>query len=108
MRCRNFVISTRGEASVISSQQSPESLARKLRALADKRQLEAAREKRATAHALIGAASGYRAIADALDKQPEFPWLASHRDTVREPAAEFEAASDDEPAADVDVASKAA
>ena len=65
-----------GEAvSVISSKLNPESLVRRLRALADKRQKEAAREGRLIAQGLLGAADGYRALADALERQPSLSWL---------------------------------
>jgi hypothetical protein len=60
---------------VISSNQSPESLVKRLRALADKRQKEAAREGRLLAQGLLGAADGYRALADALERQPSLSWL---------------------------------
>jgi hypothetical protein len=60
---------------VISSNQSPESLVKRLRALADKRQKEAAREGRLIAQGLLGAADGYRALADALERQPSLSWL---------------------------------
>jgi hypothetical protein len=60
---------------VISSSQSPESLVKRLRALADKRQKEAAREGRLVAQGLLGAADGYRALADALERQPSLSWL---------------------------------
>jgi hypothetical protein len=60
---------------VISSNQSPESLVKRLRALADKRQKEAAREGRLLAQGLRGAADGYRALADALERQPSLSWL---------------------------------
>ena len=60
---------------MISSSQIPESLVKRLRALADKRQKEAAREGRLTAQGLLGAADGYRALADALERQPSLSWL---------------------------------
>ena len=60
---------------MISSNQSPESLVKRLRALADKRQKEAAREGRLLAQGLLGAAEGYRALADALERQPSLSWL---------------------------------
>ena len=60
---------------MISSEQSPESLVKRIRALADKRQKQAAKESRVVAQNLIGAAHGYRAIADALERQPSLPWL---------------------------------
>jgi len=60
---------------VISSQQSPESLVKRLRELADKRQKEAARESRLIAQGLLGAAEGYRALADALERQPSLALL---------------------------------
>ncbi len=60
---------------MISSNQSPESLVKRLRALADKRQKEAAREGRLLAQGLMGAAQGYRALADALERQPSLSWL---------------------------------
>lgn len=60
---------------MISSNQNPESLVKRLRALADKRQKEAAREGRLLAQGLLGAADGYRALADALERQPSLSWL---------------------------------
>jgi hypothetical protein len=48
---------------------------KRLRALADKRQKEAAREGRLVAQGLLGAADGYRALADALERQPSLSWL---------------------------------
>jgi hypothetical protein len=48
---------------------------KRLRALADKRQKEAAREGRLAAQGLLGAAEGYRALADALERQPSLSWL---------------------------------
>jgi hypothetical protein len=98
---------------VISSSQSPESLASRLRALADKRQKEAARENRVIAQGLIGAAHGYRAIADALEQQPELPWLRTRRDrsgdtTAQRRTSDFETAASDEFPASVKPASKAA
>jgi hypothetical protein len=62
---------------VSSSQPSPESLVRRLRELADKRQREAARESRIVAQGLLGAAEGYRALADALERQPSLTSLQS-------------------------------
>jgi hypothetical protein len=67
-----------GEA-VFSTEQSPESLVKRLRALADKRQREAVKERRSVAQGLIGAAHGYRALADALERQPTLPWIKSSR-----------------------------
>jgi hypothetical protein len=63
------------EASVISSRQAPESLVQRIRALADKRQKEAAKEGKVVAFNLMGAAKGYRAIAEALERQPSLPWM---------------------------------
>jgi GTP-binding protein len=65
-----------GEA-VFSTEQSPESLVKRLRALADKRQKDAAKERRSVAQGLMGAAHGYRALADALERQPTLPWIKS-------------------------------
>lgn len=71
-----------GEA-VFSSEQDPESLVRRIRALADKRQKEAAKERRAVAQGLLGAAHGYRALADALERQPSLPWLRPADQTIQ-------------------------
>ena len=60
---------------MISSEQTPESLVQRIRALADKRQKEAAKERKLSRRDLLGAASGYRALADALERQPTLPWL---------------------------------
>jgi hypothetical protein len=80
---------------VISSNQSPESLVKRLRALADKRQKEAAREGRLLAQGLLGAADGYRALADALERQPSLSWLQpkSPNPAPKDALARWEAAA---------------
>jgi hypothetical protein len=60
---------------VAESEQKPESLVERLRELADRRQKAAERERRRTAQNLLNAASGYRALADALERQPSLSWM---------------------------------
>ncbi|HVG50628.1 MAG TPA: hypothetical protein VM867_03240 [Xanthobacteraceae bacterium] len=62
---------------MLGSQQNPESLVKRLRALADKRQKEATKERKVIAQTLMGAAHGYRQLADALERQPTLPWIKS-------------------------------
>jgi hypothetical protein len=60
---------------VIESEQKPESLVERLRELADRRQKAAERERRRGAQNLLNAANGYRALADALERQPSLSWM---------------------------------
>jgi hypothetical protein len=80
---------------VISSKSTPESLVKRLRALADKRQKEAAREGRLIAQGLLGAADGYRALADALEQQPSLSWLQP-KPAANDDKATFKAAAEPE------------
>jgi hypothetical protein len=77
---------------VTEFEQRPESLVERLRELADRRQKAAARERKMVAHGLLNAASGYRALADALERQPSLPWMKPRdvalRMTAARPASE--------------------
>ena len=75
---------------MVSSNQNPQSLVTRIRALADKRQKEAAREGRVVAQELLGAANGYRAIAEALERQQALANLFSKKNTLEAVAAEDE------------------
>jgi hypothetical protein len=74
---------------VISSDQNPESLVRRIRALADKRQKEATRERRGIAHELLGAADGYRAIADALERQQALARSLAQKGAAKDSSDDF-------------------
>ena len=92
---------------MISFEQTPESLVQRIRALADKRQKDAAGERKVVAQGLLGAARGYRALADALERQPTLPWLRPSGLAAKMGAAagndsneEMETTADTVPAAD--------
>ena len=90
---------------MFSTEQSPESLVKRLRALADKRPKEAAKERRAVAQGLMGAAHGYRALADALERQPTLPWIKSapsYGGTAQAPSTQNEMRDDAETGDGVD------
>ncbi|MGZ5866653.1 MAG: hypothetical protein ACXWKC_14845 [Xanthobacteraceae bacterium] len=72
---------------MISSEQDPQSLVERLRELADRRQKAAAKERKLVAQGLLGAANGYRALADALERQPTLPWMQPHDLAARMGAA---------------------
>jgi hypothetical protein len=83
---------------VISSEQDPQSLVERLRELADRRQKAAAKERKLVAQGLLGAAHGYRALADAIERQPTLPWMQPRDLAARMGSARSGRKAEDSPA----------